>query len=165
MLQISRAGPLPPTARTMPGEGVRGYIFVDARLPAPGRSWMQTVTPDLAARLREMAEPRGRLPPWPRWRGEEELAAVVPDPAIRQRFAASCPRLPLAMLEETQPPAPGWPNAPCGYLQLSKAYEDEAARSRKLGWPVRQQLSGHLALLTEPALVAPEVRALIGGRR
>jgi len=109
-----------------------------------------------------MAGPRGRLPPWPHWWGEEELAAVVPDPAVRQRFAARCPRLPLAMLEEIQPPAPGWPDARCGYLQLSEAYDDEAATSRELGWPVRRQLSGHLALLTKPALIAREVRTLIG---
>jgi pimeloyl-ACP methyl ester carboxylesterase len=159
----SRAGPLLATAGTMLGEGVRGYIFVDARLPAPERSWMETVPPDLAARLREMTDPQGRLPPWSQWWGEEELAALLPDPAVRQHFAAGCPRLPLALLEEVHPPAPGWPNASGGYLQLSEAYEDEAARARELGWPVRQQLSHHLALLTEPEQVAREVRRLCGG--
>ncbi|HXT91567.1 MAG TPA: alpha/beta fold hydrolase, partial [Trebonia sp.] len=48
----SRAGPLLAAAGTMLGEGVRGYVFVDARLPAPGRSWMETVQPELAGRLR-----------------------------------------------------------------------------------------------------------------
>jgi pimeloyl-ACP methyl ester carboxylesterase len=110
----SRAGPLLATAGTMLGQGVRGYVFVDARLPSPGRSWMETVPPGLAARLRDMADPQG------------------------------------------------WPNAPGGYLQLSKAYEDDAARAGELGWPVRQQLSHHLALLTEPGQVAREVRELIG---
>jgi hypothetical protein len=66
------------------------------------------------------------------------------------------------MFEEIHPPAPEWPNAPGGYLQLSEAYEDEAARARQLGWPVRRQLSHHLALLTEPSQVAGEVRDLIG---
>jgi pimeloyl-ACP methyl ester carboxylesterase len=158
----SRAGPLLATAGTMLREKVRGYVFVDTRLPAPGRSWMETVTPGLAARLHDMAGPQGRLPPWPQWWGEEELAALLPDPAVRQQFAAGCPRLPLAMLEEVLPPAPGWPDAPCGYLQLSEAYEDEAARARELGWQVRQLLSHHLALLTEPGQVAREVRELIG---
>jgi hypothetical protein len=158
----SRAGPLLATAGTILGEAVQGYVFVDARLPAPGRSWMETVTPGLAARLREMADPQGRLPPWPRWWGEEEVAALLPDPAVRRHFAAGCPRLPLAMLEEVHPPAPGWPDTPGGYLQLSDAYEDEAARARELGWPVRQMPSHHLALLTEPGRVAREVRELIG---
>src|SRR5690348_5639476 len=91
----SRAGPLLAAAGTMLGGGVRGYVFVDTRLPAPGRSWMETVTPVLADRLREMADPHGWLPPWPRWWGEEELAALIPDPATRRHFAAGCPRLPI----------------------------------------------------------------------
>jgi pimeloyl-ACP methyl ester carboxylesterase len=63
---------------------------------------------------------------------------------------------------DAQPPAPRWPDAPGGYLQLSDAYAGEAARARELGWPVRQMLSHHLALLTEPGRVAREVRELIG---
>jgi pimeloyl-ACP methyl ester carboxylesterase len=162
LVGYSRAGPLLAAAGTLLGGRVLGYVFVDARLPAPGRSWMETVTPGLAARLRETADPLGRLPPWPQWSGEDELAALLPDPAVRQHFAAGCPRLPLAMLEEVQPPAPGWPEARGGYLQLSEAYEDEAARARELGWPVRQMLSHHLALLTEPRGVVRELRQLIG---
>jgi hypothetical protein len=157
----SRAGPLLATAGTLLAENVQGYAFVDARLPAPGRSWMDTVRPGLAARLRDKADPQGRLPPWPQWWGEEELAALLPDPAVRKDFVAGSPRLPMAMLEEPHPPAPGWPNAPGGYLQLSEAYEDDAAAARRLGWPVRRQLSHHLGLLTEPGQVAREVRKLI----
>lgn len=157
----SRAGPLLATAGTMLGEAARGRIFVDARLPAPGRSWMETVRPELAARLRDMAGQQGWLPPWSQWWGDAELAELLPDPAVRQHFAAGCPRLPMAMFEEIHPPAPGWPNALSGYLQLSEAYEDDAARAGELGWPVRQLLTHHLALLTEPGQVAREIRALI----
>lgn len=158
----SRAGPLLATAGTVLGGGVRGYVFVDARLPAPGRSWMQTVPPGFGARLREMAGPRGWLPPWPQWWGEQELAALVPDPAVREHFTAGCPRLPLTMIEEIPPPAPRWPDAPGGYLQLSEAYAGDAAQAAELGWPVRQLPSHHLALLTEPGPVARELRELIG---
>src|ERR1051326_8144446 len=158
----SRAGPLLATAGAVLGGGVRGYVFVDARLPAPGRSWMQTVPADFGARLREMAGSQGWLPPWPRWWGEEELAALVPDPAVRELFTAGCPRLPLAMIEEVPPPVPGWPDAPGGYLQLSEAYAGDAARAGELGWPVRQLPSHHLGLLTQPGPVAGEVRELIG---
>jgi pimeloyl-ACP methyl ester carboxylesterase len=158
----SGAGPLLAMAGMMLGEGVRGYIFVDAGLPVPGRSWLETVAPDLAAQLRGMADPQGWLPPWSQWWGDEELAALLPDPVVRRHFATGCPRLPLAMFEEIHPPVPGWPTASGGYLQLSEAYEDEAARARELGWPVRQQLSHHLALLTEPGQVAREVSELAG---
>lgn len=65
----SRAGPLLATAGTMLGERVRGYVFVDARLP-------------------------------------------------------------VAVLEEIHPPAPGWPGAPGGYLEPPPCAADGAQRSR-----------------------------------
>jgi hypothetical protein len=80
-----------------------GYVFVDAGLPMPGQAWMETVPPDLAAQVREMANARGWLPPWPQWWGDEALAELIPGPEARQRFAAGCPRLPLAMFEEIHP--------------------------------------------------------------
>lgn len=159
----SRGGPLLATAGTMLGQAVRGYVFVDARLPEPGLSWIQTVPPDFAAWLRDMADAQGWLPPWSHWWGEEELAALLPDPQVRQQFAAGCPRLPMALLEEVSPPVPGWPNAPGGYLQLSEVYDDDAAQAAELGWRVRQHPSHHLALLTDPGQVARELRELVGG--
>jgi hypothetical protein len=123
---------------------------------------MDTVGPGFAAKLRDMANPQGLLPPWPQWFGDGEVAALLPDPTVRQDFVAGCPRLPMAMLEEVYPPAPGWPNAPCGYLQLSEDYAGDAARAGELGWPVRQRLSHHLGLLTEPGQVARAVSELIG---
>jgi hypothetical protein len=65
------------------------------------------------------------------------------------------------MFEETHPPAPGWPDAPCAYLQLSDAYAAEAARAAELGWPVARLISHHLAPLTDPAGVAAAVRDLL----
>ena len=160
----SGAGPLLAAAGAIIGQ-VRGYIFVDAGLPAPGQSWMETVPPDLAAQLREMADARGWLPPWPQWWGDEALAELVPDPAVRQHFAAGCPRLPLAMFEEIHPPAPQWPDAPGAYLQLSEAYADQAARARDLGWPVTRRVSHHLAPLTSPGTVAGSLREMVGQLR
>ena len=54
----SGAGPLLAAAGEIIDQ-VRGYVFVDAGLPIPGRTWMETVPPDLAARLREMADAGG----------------------------------------------------------------------------------------------------------
>lgn len=84
------AGPLLAAAGAIIGQ-VRGYIFVDAGLPTPGQTWMETVPPDLAGQLREMADARGWLPPWPQWWGDEALAELIPDPDTRQHFAAGCP--------------------------------------------------------------------------
>lgn len=157
----SRAGPLLAAAGAMTGQAVRGCIFVDARLPAPGQSWMETAAPGFAARLRRMADCEGCLPPWPQWFGEDEMAGLLPDPVVRRIFTASCPRLPLAMLEEIYPPAPYWRAGPAGYLQLSEAYEREAATASELGWPVATVMSHHLGLLTDPGRVARALHDLI----
>jgi hypothetical protein len=157
----SGAGPLLAAAGAIIGQ-VEGYIFVDAGLPTPGRSWMETVPPDMTAQLREMAGAQGWLPPWPQWWGDDALAELIPDPDARQNFAAGCPRLPLAMFEEIHPPAPQWPDARGAYLLLSEAYQDQAARARELGWPVIEQRSHHLALLTEPGRVAGSLSELTG---
>lgn len=156
----SGAGPLLAAAGALTGQP-RGYVFVDAGLPIPGRSWMDTVPPELAAQVKEMADAEGWLPPWSQWWGDEILAELLPDPQMRQTFAAGCPRLPLAMFREVHPAAPRWPDAPGAYLQLSEAYEDEAAKARKLGWPVTLQPSHHLAPLTEPGRVAARLCELL----
>ncbi|HSZ40091.1 MAG TPA: alpha/beta fold hydrolase [Trebonia sp.] len=160
----SGAGPLLAAAGALIHH-VDGYLFVDAGLPIPGQSWMDTVPAELAAQLREMADARGWLPPWPRWWGEDEMAELLPDAAVRRRFVAGCPRLPLAMFEEIHPLVPRWPDAPAAYLRLSEAYEAEAARARALGWPVVARTGHHLMTVTDPAAVAGSMRELIGRLR
>lgn len=160
LIAHSAAGSLLATAGTMIGR-VRGYILVDARLPTPGRSWAETVSPERAAQRREMADSRGWLPPWPQWWGDDVLARLLPDQAAREAFTSGCPDLPLAMFEEVQPPAPRWPDAPGGYLRLSDSYEDYASNAREFGWPLIRLASHHLALLTDPGLVASSLGELL----
>jgi hypothetical protein len=160
----SGAGLLLAAAGALTGRA-RGYLFADAGLPIPGRTWMETVPPELASQVREMADARGWLPPWPRWWGEEVLAELIPDPDQRRGFAAGCPPLPLAMFEEAHPAVPDWPDAPGGYLQLSDAYHGQADMARDLGWPVITRDSHHLAPLTDPGMVAESLHALIGRLR
>jgi hypothetical protein len=160
----SGAGPLLAAAGASIDQ-VQGYIFVDAGLPTPGQSWMETAPLELAAQLRDMADDQGWLPPWPQWWGDEALAELIPDSAARRHFAAGCPRLPLAMFEEVHPPTPQWPDAPAAYLQLSEAYQNQAATARELGWPVAERTTHHLAPLTDPALVAESLRDLLGQLR
>ncbi|HTX26308.1 MAG TPA: alpha/beta fold hydrolase [Streptosporangiaceae bacterium] len=157
----SGAGTLLAAAGAIAGQ-VLGYVFVDALLPIPGQSWMETAPDDLAVQVREMADAEGWLPPWPQWWGDEVMAGLLPDPEMRRRFTEGCPRLPLAMFEEVHPPMPQWPHAAAAYLQLSEAYEDQAITARGLGWPVAELGSHHLGLMTEPALVAGSVHDLLG---
>ena len=65
------------------------------------------------------------------------------------------------MFEEIHPPVPRWPDAAAAYLQLSETYADQVAQARQLGWPVTQLVSHHLALLTDPALVAGSLHELL----
>lgn len=89
------------------------------------------------------------------------MAEMLPDPGVRERFAAGCHRLPIAMFEEAQPPAPDWPDAPGGYLRLSEAYLEPAARAKALGWPVIELASHHLSVLTDPELVVGPLLDLV----
>jgi Alpha/beta hydrolase family len=140
---------------------VLGYVFVDAGLPIPGQTQLSTMPPDLAAELRAMAGPDGWLRPWPAWWGDEVIAELLPDPTVRDRFAAGCPPLPLAMFEEVQPPAPGWARKPGAYLLLSQAYAESAAEARARGWPVLERRSDHLAPVTDPGAVGAALIELV----
>lgn len=155
----SGAGPLL-AAVARPLEQVQGYLFVDAGLPHPGQSWMETAPPELAGRIRTMARD-GWLPPWSEWWGTEVLAELLPDPMLRESFVAECPRLPIAMFEEVHPPAPGWPDAPCAYLRLSEGYREPAARAKGLGWPVSELSLHHLAILTNADRVLDPLLGLV----
>jgi hypothetical protein len=157
----SGAGPLLPAAGMIIGR-VLGYIFVDAGLPTPGQSWMDAAPLELAEQLKQTADDKGWLPAWPDWWSDAVLHQLLPDPATRQHFVQECPRLPLDMFEEVRTPVAQWPDAPAGYLQLSEGYQKEATRARELGWPVAEQPSHHLAMVTEPGRIAKSLRELIG---
>jgi len=122
---------------------------------------METVPAELAARVREMADADGCLPPWPDWWGADGLTEILSDPDMREHFAADCPRLPLAMFEEVHPEALRWREASAGYLRLSEAYDEPAAEARGFGWPVIERESDHLALLTDPALIISSLQELL----
>lgn len=138
--------------------GALGYLFVDAGLPIPGRSHMSTMPPELADQLRQMADRDGWLPPWPQWWGDDALAELIPDAGTRRRFAAECPKLPLALFNELLPEGR---DAPGAYLRLSDAYDEPAAQATARGWPLIELPSHHLAPLTDPATVAEPMLTLL----
>jgi hypothetical protein len=143
----SGAGALVPSIVEATDARVAGAVFVDALLPHPGRAWFDTAPPELADGLRAMAVD-GWLPPWHRWFPPGTIAEILPEEELRDRFVAELERLPLAWFQEPAPEAPGWPSLPCGYLQLSQAYEAEAGRAERDGWPVVRLPADHLAMLT-----------------
>jgi hypothetical protein len=130
--------------------GVERAVYVDALLPHPGRSWAQTVPEEFVARLVDSAVD-GRLPPWPEWWGEDAMRLLLADDALRTGFVADCPRVPVSVLHEVMPEAP---EPPSTYVQLSAAYEPETAAARERGWPTIVLELHHLALLTDPEVIA-----------
>jgi Alpha/beta hydrolase family len=140
---------------------VRGAIFVDAILPHAGQTWFETAPVSLGEHLVSLAR-EGVLPRWNEWFPAEAVSALMPEAALRQRFVADLPELPLAYFYETAPLVPGWPPAHCAYLRLSEAYDEFAAEAERLGWPVRREDADHLAMLTQPDRIAAVLDQLAG---
>ena len=59
------------------------------------------------------------------------MRALLPDDALRARFVAECPSVPVAVLHEVMPDVAV---PPATFVQLSAAYESETAAARELGW-------------------------------
>jgi hypothetical protein len=130
-----------------------GLIFVDAVLPYPGKNYIETASADFIARLRRLTHD-GYLAPWNRWFEADPLPRLVPDAATREAFKRDLPRVPSAFLEVVSPDTSEWENLPAAYVQLSKAYDEEAAEAERRGWTMRRAKLHHLAMTSEPTKVA-----------
>jgi hypothetical protein len=153
----SGAGPLVPAVVDLMPSQVAAVVFVDATLPYSGRTWVDTVPPEMADRLTGMVGPDGLLPRWHEWFPPEALTELLPDERARAEFCADVPRVPLRYLQEVAPGSSAWQALPCGYVQLSAAYEEAAESARQAGWPVACVDGHHLSGVTEPAVVAAAV--------
>lgn len=159
----SGAGPLlPQLAATTGAAGRRvgGYVFVDAGVARPGASRLTLLESEdraLATGLRAHLEAGGRFPEW----SDADLAAELPDTRVRAELLRSVRPRGEDFFTETVPMPADWPDAPCGYLQLSPAYDAVAAQARARGWPVRELGGGHFAALTRPEPVAAALLELI----
>ncbi|HVM39521.1 MAG TPA: hypothetical protein VM618_01940, partial [Acidimicrobiia bacterium] len=81
---------------------------------------------------------------------------------MRERFARELAPLPRRLFDEPIPVPAEWPDAPCGYLRLSRAYDDAAGRAQRLGWGVTRIDAGHLHMLVDPVAVADALETVIG---
>jgi hypothetical protein len=130
----------------------RRVVWLDAILPAASG---ETATP--AARRQQLATfVRGdRLAAWPDWWPPDVLAAELPDPELRARVAAEAPQLPADFHDVAVPAPDAWPQDDVRYVQLSPAYDEDAARAGARGWTVLGDGSGrHLDVATRPEHVA-----------
>ena len=157
----SGAGPLLPAAGDNLTNEVAAYVFVDAGLPKDQATRLDDAPPAFADKIRGLAED-GRVPPWAEWWGDDVLAALLPDEAVRDAFAAELAPIPLRLFEERVRVPAAFPDAPCGYLLLSAGYEDAASSAARLGWDVLALDAGHLHMLVEPHTVAVALEELAG---
>jgi hypothetical protein len=159
LIAHSGAGPLLPVIGSTLGVPVGAYVFVDAGMPRSGTTAFERA-PGLGELLRPLARD-GWVPPWSDWWGDAAMRAHLPDDELRARFLSELQPLPLALFEERLPATP-WPDAPCAYLQLSAAYDAEAAEVRRQGWPYVRLNSHHLGMLTAPVAISDALVRLVG---
>lgn len=159
----SAAGPLVPAIVEALGPAAAATIFVDARLPHPGLSWLESLDGERAARLLEMAAD-GELPPWNTWFPAEALAAEIPDDEVRERFSADLRPTPFALCAEKCPsPTPVFDGLPHAYVRLTPAYDDAADTAERAGWHVVRRDSVHLAPLTRADEVVNALHTIFAG--
>jgi hypothetical protein len=142
------------------GRPAGGYLFCDAGLPEAGASRLDLLAaedPELAAGFRVELAGGGRFPGWT----DGDLAPVVPDPQARAALLGSLRPRGLDFFTEPLPPAPGWPDAPCGYLRLSAPYDHWAARAAAMGWPTARLEAGHFHALVDPDGLAAALLGLL----
>ena len=148
---------LPAVAVQVPN--VAGAIFADALLPHPGRTWFETVPPELKAHLLGLAR-EGHLPRWSEWWPHDAMARILPDRATRETFVGGLREIPLAYCEDVAPQIAIPEAARCAYLQWSTACRADAAEAGARGWPVLSRNANHLAMLTHPDAVADDLLLL-----
>jgi hypothetical protein len=142
------------------GRPCAGYLFCDAGLPRDGASRLELLAvedPEMAAAFRAELERGGQFPTW----GDADLAPLVPDPAARAALLGSLRPRGLDFFTEPLPPAPGWPDAPCGFLRLSAAYDGWAREAVARGWPTTGVDAGHFHPLVDPDGVAAALLGLL----
>ena len=149
----SGAGVLLPAAGSRAVRPVGAYVFVDAQIPVDGLSridlW-RAHEPVLVAAMEESLATGERGPFW----DDAALRAEIPDEGLRGRFQAEVQARGQEFYGEAIEVFEGWPDAPCGYLQLTDAYEPYAAEAERRGWAVRRLEAGHFHMLVDPGEVA-----------
>jgi hypothetical protein len=163
----SGACPLLPAIGMAVDGTISAYVLVDGDLPlAPGRGGsrvdlLRAASPALAVELETLLAAGGTFPAW----GDEDLREEIPDERLRARVVSEVRPQPPEFWTEALPAIPGWPDAPCGYLELSPHYAAASARALGLGWRYRHLSGGHFEMLVRPADLADAILELAGERR
>ena len=158
----SNAGLFVPVLARDLGRPVECAIFADASVPS-NEGATPVVGDDFLPFLRGLADRDGLLPRWTDWWTEDDVAPMLPDPAIRRAITEEQPRLPMDYYLERIPAPAGWDDLRCCYLQFSQAYNGQAAEARRRGWPVRHVPGEHLHQVVDPDAVTRTLLELVSG--
>jgi hypothetical protein len=145
----SGAGALLPAIRERLQSRIIGYLFVDAGLPKNGLSrieMMEEEDSDFARSFREYLNDGEAFPNWT----DDDLRGVVPNPEIRRGLIQELRPRDRSFFTEPIPTFTNLPDAPCGYVRLSAAYDVPFRQARERGWPWRELDGGHFQMLVEP---------------
>jgi hypothetical protein len=157
----SGAGELVPSFVQPSPVPVAAVLYIDASLPHPGLSWLESVPPEMGEQIEQLAEPDGFLRPWYEWFPPGMLDELIPDREARSVLFSEMPRVPLSYFQEPAPLLDAWREVPSGYLQLSSAYEDAAGEAKDREWPVKALDGHHLSAVTDPIEVVEATVKLI----
>lgn len=141
-------------------------VLMDAAFPAePGLH--QVVPAHLLAQLAELADERGRLPPWSTWFPDETMLALGLRAEQLAELRRAEPRIPLEFLTGTVAVQSAWARStPGAYVSFGDTYAAERGVAASLGWRVRGLAGGHLHPLVAPdevaELIDEELDELIG---
>ncbi|WP_235922196.1 alpha/beta fold hydrolase [Lentzea tibetensis] len=154
----SGAGPLLPSFADALETTVSGIVYLDSDLPTPGRSWRDTVPAPLVTHIKSRVR-AGKLPRWDLWFDTDPLAELVASDALRASLRDEVPEVSWEFLKE-QRPSVAW-LGPSGYVQLSSAYDEAALEAEARDWPVQRVGLHHLAMATDPEVVATALNAVL----
>lgn len=152
----SGAGQLLPAIRGMLPHTVVGYVFVDAGIPVDGLSrldLMRLESTDFAGRFQASLESGKRFPAWT----DDMLREIILDDRFRAEVLSDLRPQPLAFFDEPIPVFEGWPDAPCGYVHFTPAYDVFAEHANARDWPYRRLDGGHFHMLVDPQSVTDAI--------
>ena len=161
--------PLLGAARRALHSPVAAYVFCDSGLP-PARPMSRLdllgveLSTEEAAAFATHLDGGGCHPEWT----DDDLRELVPGDAARAALVASLRPRAGEFYRELLPVAADWPDAPCGFVQLSAGYDRPARSAATRGWPVVTPQpdgigGGHFAACVDPERVA-DLLAEVRGR-
>jgi hypothetical protein len=141
--------------------GAAATVFVDAVLPL-GDVAAHRPSDDLRRLLDRLPDCDGYLPRWSDWWSPDVIERLVPHPDQRRQLVGEMVAVPRSFFDAEVELPVGWHRRPAAYVQSSAAYDDDANRAERWGWPTVRLDGGHLDLAVDPLRIAPHVVDLVG---